>query len=249
MKFKQIPMNQISTSKNVRLEGEQDGELGDLIESIGKVDVLQPILVIERGKDRYEVVNGHRRIAAMRQLDFPFVPCIIRDDLSEDDLVYVKLAENVHRKQLTAREVIACADDMKTKNKLLTDSAIAKKLGKSPEWISYKRRVVRTIEKLQAEGVTIDVIRDLSDGELHNLAKSAGTLDKDRSEACTEAFKARAGRGPNGRWELLHVGTLAIYTSGKRLTVLCPDESLRERFLAYVKAFKAPKKTARGSGT
>lgn len=244
MKFRQIPIEQIKTAQNVRLEGE-DGELGDLINSIGRVDVLQPILVIERGPSHFEVVSGHRRLAALKARNEPFAPCIIRDDLSEGDLVYIKLTENIQRKQLTAREVVFCVDELKKKNKTLTDVAIARKLGKSDSWLAYKRRIVRTQERLSADGMTAEVLRDMTDAELWKL--SGCVVDPKVSEAYKEAFKDRRSRGPNGNHLVENTKYLTVYQAGegKKLTVICREEGFQRAFLEYLKKFRVPRKAVK----
>ena len=58
MKLRHIPLNQIFITQNIRTES--DNELGGLMESIERYDVLQPVLVVRRN-DQYELLAGHRR--------------------------------------------------------------------------------------------------------------------------------------------------------------------------------------------
>ena len=63
MTFKHIPVGLIYKKDNIREELET--ELGDLQASIEQFDMLQPILVRPVG-NKYEIVSGHRRYAAMK---------------------------------------------------------------------------------------------------------------------------------------------------------------------------------------
>ena len=89
MIFKHIPLETIVTKENIRSEA--DDELGDLMNSVERYDIIQPILVVpEDGK--YVIVVGHRRFAAMKARNEATIPCVIRDDVVEGDRVWIQLA-------------------------------------------------------------------------------------------------------------------------------------------------------------
>jgi len=93
--FKEIPIDKIIVNKNIRTD--PDGELGGLMETIEKYDLLQPVLVMPKD-DHYELISGHRRLNAMKARNEATVPCVVRNDFSEKSIPFIKLIENVQRK-------------------------------------------------------------------------------------------------------------------------------------------------------
>jgi len=78
------------------------GDLDDLVASIAKHGVLEPLLV-RRREDGYELVSGERRLHAAMQVGLSELPCI---ELEVDDhsALEIALVENLQRQDLTAFE-------------------------------------------------------------------------------------------------------------------------------------------------
>ncbi len=78
------------------------GDLDDLVASIAKHGVLEPLLV-RRRDDGYELVSGERRLHAAMQVGLTELPCI---ELEVDDhsALEIALVENLQRQDLTAFE-------------------------------------------------------------------------------------------------------------------------------------------------
>lgn len=70
----------------------------ELEASVRQAGILQPVLVRRVGA-RFELVCGHRRLAAARAAGLATVPATIRD-LSDADVLELQLAENIHRADL-----------------------------------------------------------------------------------------------------------------------------------------------------
>jgi ParB family chromosome partitioning protein len=79
------------------------GELEDLVGSIRRHGVLEPLLVRTRPDGGYELISGERRFHAAMMAGLEEVPCI---ELEIDDRVALEIAliENLQRKDLTAFE-------------------------------------------------------------------------------------------------------------------------------------------------
>jgi len=75
-----------------------DKELWELAESIGDNGLLQPVKVRPMGEG-YELVYGHRRVAAMRLLGWDQCEAIIEEVTDQDSLVQ-SLVENLQRQNL-----------------------------------------------------------------------------------------------------------------------------------------------------
>ena len=74
-----------------------------LRESIGRFGILNPIIVRPKLEGYYEIVSGHRRCEAARQLGFTKVPVLIRV-LSDDEAILEMVDSNVQREQISPSE-------------------------------------------------------------------------------------------------------------------------------------------------
>jgi ParB/RepB/Spo0J family partition protein len=98
--LRQIPVDLIDTDgKNLRRE---QGDVSGLQGSLTELGMLQPITVRPIG-DRFEVVAGHRRLAAAVKAGYSAVPCIVRE-MDDRTKWVMRVGENLHRKNLTPSE-------------------------------------------------------------------------------------------------------------------------------------------------
>jgi hypothetical protein len=63
---------------SLSIYGDQEAELGDLLESVQAHGVLVPLVVAPRGSG-WEVISGHRRLACARRLKLTEIPCEVRN--------------------------------------------------------------------------------------------------------------------------------------------------------------------------
>jgi ParB/RepB/Spo0J family partition protein len=215
MKVRDIPIEKLFTTKNVRLEA--DGELGDLMQSIEQHQLLQPIGVYPRG-ERYEVVWGHRRLAAAKMRNEQTIACRILEGISESDIPLIKLQENIQRKQLSAEEIVAAADEIKLRKPGISDSAIDRMIGKQPGYLSNMRSTWRCYGYLVKHGLKRKALEAMTDEELRAM----------RAEL-------EEGKHPGTRKRTFHRGPLTpargfrvVNSPGPNLVVVCagPDEKL-----------------------
>src|SRR5690554_1837560 len=77
----------------------EDTALHELAESISNSSLIQPIVVAERD-GYYELIAGERRLKACQLLNRETITAIVRRGLSEDQLAYFSLIENIQREDL-----------------------------------------------------------------------------------------------------------------------------------------------------
>ncbi len=99
MKIVEVPIKKIKAGNRFR---EDLGDIDDLAESIGDKGLFQPITVTSK----FRLVAGGRRLAAMRQLKWKNIPCIVRKTDDELDLREVELLENLMRKDMEWHEQV-----------------------------------------------------------------------------------------------------------------------------------------------
>ena len=74
----------------------------DLVESIKKFGVLEPVTVIRSGKDpeRYEMVAGHRRKHGCALAGVAQIPAIVRD-MDRDSAIIYMVDSNLKRENIS----------------------------------------------------------------------------------------------------------------------------------------------------
>jgi ParB/RepB/Spo0J family partition protein len=73
------------------------GELGDLVASVSRHGILQPLLVRPGDNGTFVLVDGHRRLAAAAQAGLEQVPVLVREDLNDNALVAALATALKHR--------------------------------------------------------------------------------------------------------------------------------------------------------
>lgn len=73
-----------------------DPQMLNLMDSIGKYGVLNPLIVRPVPEGWYEIISGHRRKYAAQKLGYRKLPVIIRV-LKDDEAVISMIDSNLHR--------------------------------------------------------------------------------------------------------------------------------------------------------
>ncbi len=136
-----------------RYEVDQDS-LKDLAASVKQHGILQPLIVTKLVKDtdrgqqvEYQLVVGHRRLAAAKMAGLPHVPAIVRDSTDQQKLE-LALVENIQRTDLNALERAKGFKQLQ-EDFDLTHEEIGKKIGKSREYVSNSLRLLNLPEEVQ----------------------------------------------------------------------------------------------------
>ncbi|MBP1578491.1 MAG: ParB/RepB/Spo0J family partition protein [Oscillospiraceae bacterium] len=101
-----------------------------LAESIRTNGVLQPLLVRPLATGNYQIVAGERRWRAAKIAGLSEVPVVIRDDLSDEQVMQVALIENLQRENLNPIEEAQGYKELIEKYNMTQDQ-LSKALGKA----------------------------------------------------------------------------------------------------------------------
>lgn len=101
-----------------------------LAASIRENGVLQPLLVRPLATGNYQIIAGERRWRAAKIAGLSEVPVIVRDDLSEKQVMQVALIENLQRENLNPIEEAQGYKEL-IDNYKMTQEQLAKALGKA----------------------------------------------------------------------------------------------------------------------
>lgn len=112
------------------------GSIEELAAAVAKEGVLSP-LIVRAHFEEWEVISGHRRLAAAKQAELDEVPCIVLHDIDDARALELNLAEQVNRKDLMPlEEGEACRQLMELSG--YTAAQVAEKLGQSPSWVTKR---------------------------------------------------------------------------------------------------------------
>ena len=128
-----INIAKIKVGKHEQRAEPNQEDINLLANSIAGVGLLSPLLVSSDGDD-YNLVAGHRRLAAVKKLGWLEVECIIRQTDEKVD-PSVTFAENFHRQNLTPLELAAAITD-EYKKGTLTIEEMARVFQRSENWVS-----------------------------------------------------------------------------------------------------------------
>lgn len=131
--------------------------LRDLSESIKQYGVLQPLVVTRKEvlksdgglTTEYELIAGERRLRASKMAGLREVPALIRAK-EDDDKTKLELAiiENLQREDLNPIDRAVAFEQLASKFKF-KHSEIAKKVGKSREYVSNSIRILALPEEIK----------------------------------------------------------------------------------------------------
>lgn len=118
-----------------------------MAETLDKDGLLQPIVVREDGEDHYEIIAGERRYRAAKSLNWETIPAIV-NNMNDDQAASLALIENLQREDLNPiDEAKAYTNLMKLND--LTQTALAKDMGKSQSYVANKLRLLKLDDDVQ----------------------------------------------------------------------------------------------------
>lgn len=164
-----VPLADLLTDQNIR-EAMDEEALQELARDIEVRGLLQPIVVTPAKGNKYQVVAGHRRAAAVRLTTANAVPAVVLK-MSAADAKAAQLAENIQREDLSLLEEGRAL--LALRNEGMNLGALAELVNKSRSWVCKRIACVENIpyniRELMEEGVTEDAEILLTLKELYEL--------------------------------------------------------------------------------
>lgn len=210
MKVKMIPLSMIDYGENIRTE--KDADLMDLARSIEDNDIIQPLLVRPMN-GRYEVVCGHRRYKAAKIAgDDMFLPCVIRDNITEDNIIEIQIEENIQRKDMSAYELCGIFDKLKKKGK--TQKQIAAMFHRSEQWVSAQYSALKYMENQYEKDTNF---------QKYYRTKTISEIQMEREKEREKQTSVRCGK-------------YVVYTKGglKKIYIDCDDRQEAQRVFSIL---------------
>lgn len=135
-----IPINQIRPNPHQPRKTFNQENLEDLANSIREHGIIQPLVVISDGPNRYTLIAGERRLRASKIAGLKEVPAVVRTATEQEQLEFA-IIENVQREDLNplerARAFQRLVDDFS-----LTHEEVAQRVGKSRVTVTNTLRLL-----------------------------------------------------------------------------------------------------------
>ena len=145
--FAQLPLSQVKpNSRQPRTNFDED-DLEELTASVAEFGVLQPVVVREVGRKRFELVMGERRYRASLRAGLETIPAIVRAT-DDESLLRDALLENLHRADLNPLEE-ASAYQQLLDDFGCTKEELGRRIHRSRPQISNTLRLLNLPESVQ----------------------------------------------------------------------------------------------------
>lgn len=128
-KVEELPLTELTPFKNHPFKVKNDAEMAELMKSIADAGVLSPAMARPKKGGGYELISGHRRLAACKALGMGTMPVIVRQ-LTDEEAVITMVDSNLQREHILPSEK-AFAYKMKLdalKHQGKTSAQVAQKL-------------------------------------------------------------------------------------------------------------------------
>lgn len=166
--------------------------VGDLVESIKQIGIIEPLIVFQTGKT-YEVIAGHRRLLAAEVAGLTTIPAIVTEVKGMESEI-LKVHENLARAEVNAVDWAHHLKYLKDEYKL-DNNKLASLLGMSPAWVSEHLTILdwapEMIEAVKTGKISFSAGKEL-----------AGIKDDNKRRVYTDAA-IRGGINPTlaKRWK------------------------------------------------
>ena len=142
-----LPVEKIRTNPFQPRKEFDESALEELKNSIMENGVIQPVTVCRDG-DGYQLISGERRLRAVMQAGFKFIPAYVIEAHDDSSKLELALIENIQREDLNAIEVALALKSLTTKCSLTQDE-IAQKVGKNRSTVSNFLRLLKLPLQIQ----------------------------------------------------------------------------------------------------
>jgi ParB family chromosome partitioning protein len=174
-----IPLARVDEDPTFRMRAE--GELSGLATDLARLGQLFPVDLRLKPPDRFQIICGFRRVAALRFLQRDRVLARLHTDLSDEDALLMALASAIHAAPVARPELLATRDRLGAEGRLtpavrdMLEKALATESTLAPETPE---------EEVDADDLAAQVTLRLSEinQDLALLADVFASLDRARQD-------------------------------------------------------------------
>lgn len=142
-----VDINKVEPNRDQPRKTFNEDTLTELAESIKIHGVITPLIVVERD-GYYEIVAGERRWRASKLAEQKEVPVVVRNDLTEQEILEISLIENTQREDLNPIEEANTYQQLIDKFNMKQDE-VAERVSKSRPAIANALRLLKLDVRVQ----------------------------------------------------------------------------------------------------
>jgi ParB-like chromosome segregation protein Spo0J len=184
-----------------------EGDVAALAMDIARLGQLFPVDLRLKPPDRFQIVTGFRRVAALRFLHREKVLARLHVDLNDDDAALIALADAIHAQPVSRDELVAMRERLEAKGTLsaaardMLDKALSLDEALAPEDAPTEVAEAEAAadaadeeEEVDADELASDVTQRLGqiNQDLSLLADVFSDLDEERRETLLQQLKYSA---------------------------------------------------------
>lgn len=124
--------------------------MDDMIESVRKHGIIEPITVTQDGEG-YRIVTGHRRYRAAKAVGLTELEVLVREPDDRATRRFKSLISNIQRESIGSIELAETLTNLLQSGAAPTQRELARQIGKSEQWMSGMLRVLEMPARLQEE--------------------------------------------------------------------------------------------------
>lgn len=142
-----ISINMIKANNEQPRKNFDSEKISQLAESIKEHGIIQPI-ILKKESDSYVVIAGERRWRAAKSIGLKEVPAVVKDEITDKEILEISLIENIQREDLNPIEE-ALAYKKLLSEFGLTQEELSKRVGKSRTTITNCLRLLNLDKRVQ----------------------------------------------------------------------------------------------------
>ena len=119
-----------------------------LVASVEQLGIITPLTVRQLDEGGYEVISGHRRLAAAKKAELEYVPVVVLDAVDDVRWLELNLAEQINRRDLQPLEEAAAARKL-VELAHYTPEQVGEKLGQSTSWVLKRLSLLKLASEVQ----------------------------------------------------------------------------------------------------
>jgi ParB/RepB/Spo0J family partition protein len=127
------------------------GDMDELVASVKRQGVLQPVLARPAGDGEFELVFGHRRLRAAKKAGLTEIPAMVRE-MTELEVIEAQVVENVQRQDVHPLEEAEGYEQLlaQKRDPPYTVDEIAAKVGKSKAYVYGRLKLLALCKEARA---------------------------------------------------------------------------------------------------
>ena len=234
-KIVKIKVSNIVPNRSQPRESFPEEKLQELVESIKKHGVMQPVTVTPLDDGEFELIAGERRTRASKKAGLDEIPAIIRS-VTNQEKIELALIENIQREDLNPVEEALAYQRLKDEFDL-TQQEVAERVGKGRSTVANMIRLLNLPDKVQ------QALRE----KTISMGKARALLSLEKEAEIIDAFEDMIGEKISVREVEDQVAEKTGKTKKKKKdpNILAKEEELEEKLGTKVNI----KKNKKGEGS